>query len=98
MWSCPKCSESSDDAFDACWSCGASRDGSPPVPEPRKEVDCVRCRCRLVYDGTQTFHEGANWAQLGGLSELTVKDARFDRYRCPRCGRAELFTDPPEPT
>jgi hypothetical protein len=31
MWKCKHCSEQIDDSFDACWSCGYSRDGSPPT-------------------------------------------------------------------
>jgi len=31
MWKCKHCSEQSGDSFDACWSCGCSRDGSPPT-------------------------------------------------------------------
>jgi hypothetical protein len=27
MWQCLKCHEESEDSFDACWACGASRDG-----------------------------------------------------------------------
>ena len=29
MWKCKNCSEQLEDSFDACWSCGYSRDGSP---------------------------------------------------------------------
>ena len=89
MWTCARCGESSDDAFDACWRCA-----QPAEPEPPREIDCIRCRARLVPDGTQVFHDGANWAQIGGLSELTVAEVRFDRYRCPGCGRVELVAVP----
>ncbi len=27
MWNCPCCAKKVDDVFDACWNCGASRDG-----------------------------------------------------------------------
>jgi uncharacterized membrane protein YvbJ len=27
MWTCPNCGEPIDDGFDACWKCGAARDG-----------------------------------------------------------------------
>ena len=29
MWQCPNCGEQIDDAFDACWKCGAAQDGTP---------------------------------------------------------------------
>jgi Ca2+/Na+ antiporter len=28
MWKCPKCGESIEDSFDACWNCGSGKDGS----------------------------------------------------------------------
>src|SRR6266540_991310 len=28
MWDCPKCREEVEDAFEACWNCGTSRDGT----------------------------------------------------------------------
>ena len=31
MWKCKHCSEQLEDTFDACWSCGYTRDGSPPT-------------------------------------------------------------------
>jgi hypothetical protein len=98
MWTCPKCNESCEDTFDACWKCRTSKDGSPPAedadaePGTRRQVDCCRCKRPLEYIGTKRFHEGANWGALGGLGELFVKQERFDLYRCPQCGQVELFT------
>ena len=94
MWTCVRCGERSEDSFDACWQCGVSRDGAEPAPEPPRDMDCIRCRVRLLPDGIQSFHDGANWAQIGGLSELTVEERRFERYRCPGCGRVELVAVP----
>ncbi len=102
MWNCPKCGESSEDSFDACWKCGIGRDGTAPsaaapsteaVPDlaAQREVDCLRCRCRLQYAGTKRFHEGANWGLLGTLGELFVTQESFDLYRCPKCGKVEFF-------
>lgn len=31
MWRCSKCGEESDEAFDACWNCGADRDATVPA-------------------------------------------------------------------
>ncbi len=33
MWKCKNCSERNESNFDACWSCGHSRNGSPPKNE-----------------------------------------------------------------
>lgn len=35
MWNCPKCGESLEDTFDACWMCAAEEQPpSPPHAEP----------------------------------------------------------------
>lgn len=41
MWKCKHCSEQLEDSFDTCWSCGYSRDGSPPRPSEDERVDEV---------------------------------------------------------
>jgi hypothetical protein len=44
MWQCRKCGENIEDSFDACWSCGTSRDGvedpvfGPVVDQPELDV------------------------------------------------------------
>ena len=35
MWTCPKCSEKSEEQFHSCWSCGTKRDGTPPAKPPQ---------------------------------------------------------------
>lgn len=94
MWQCVKCREQIGDNFDACWSCGTSRDGVVPPDEPETHpVVCPRCRRKLDYVGTKSFHEGTRWGVLGDLGELFVKKERLDLYCCPRCGRVEFFVD-----
>jgi hypothetical protein len=36
MWTCLKCKENIENQFDACWSCGTKRDGTPPGKPPEK--------------------------------------------------------------
>lgn len=40
MWNCSKCAENIEDAFDVCWNCGTSRDGSPDA-DFKREVDAT---------------------------------------------------------
>jgi hypothetical protein len=62
--------------------------------EPGKDpILCPRCRRKLDYVGTKSFHEGTRWGILGDLGELFVNKERFDVYCCPRCGRVEFFVD-----
>ncbi|MGA9117459.1 MAG: hypothetical protein WB626_11840 [Bacteroidota bacterium] len=43
-WKCRNCGEECEDTFDACWNCGAGREGDPPgreFGEARLEVDSL---------------------------------------------------------
>jgi hypothetical protein len=107
MWTCGNCKEKVEDGFDACWNCGASREGVPdPAFRPERDVSaisppagaanpiaCPRCDRHLDYVGRKRFHEGTNWGAFGELGELFVKREHFDVYVCPRCGRVEFFVD-----
>lgn len=37
MWTCIKCGEEVEDQFDACWKCGAGKDGSEPMDESQEQ-------------------------------------------------------------
>ena len=39
MWECKHCSEQLEDSFETCWSCGYSRDGSPPAVSEDEPVE-----------------------------------------------------------
>ena len=55
MWSCPKCGESIEDNFDACWNCGTGQDGTAPAPwqpEPRGSEDIDRAAELQAAQGT----------------------------------------------
>jgi ribosomal protein L40E len=96
MWMCSKCHETLEDAFEACWKCGTSKDGEPDAafePAVVKALTCLRCEATLEHVGTKRFHEGARWGALGELGELFVKRDRFDVYACPQCGHVEFFLD-----
>ena len=105
MWVCGKCGEQSEDTFDACWKCGASRLGDPDpeftsasaaesgTPAPADPLTCLRCQRTLDYVGRKRFHEGTNWGFFGEVGELFVKRQHFDVYVCPRCGKVEMFVD-----
>jgi hypothetical protein len=104
MWTCAKCSEQIEGAFDACWKCGTSKDGVEDPgfiqqaergnePIERHPIYCARCEQALTYMGTKAFHEGARWGALGDIGELFVHKEKFDVYCCPRCGRVEFFVD-----
>ena len=101
LWTCAKCREEVEPAFDVCWKCGTSKEGvedpafrsAPAGPAAPKVLDCLRCRARMRYAGARRFHEGTGWGVLGNLGELFVNRERFDVYLCPSCGKVEFFAE-----
>ena len=101
MWSCPQCEATvDDDAWQACWGCGARRDQSPAeaAAEKAKRNDmraCLRCKTPLAFAGTRRFHHGGGrmdfW--LSDLGELFVGRETYDVFFCPACGKVEFFVD-----
>ncbi len=77
MWTCANCGEVSEESFDACWKCGTTRDGTPPVhPEvyqpdtenaeptgPAYETPCPIC-------GAASY----SWGDVQGHYPLIYKD------------------------
>jgi hypothetical protein len=101
MWTCAKCREEVEPAFDVCWKCGTSKEGvedpafgkaaGPDEAPAPKILDCLRCRARMRYAGARQFHEGTGWGVLGNLGELFVNRERFDVFLCLSCGKVEFF-------
>jgi hypothetical protein len=61
MWQCVKCGEKLEDSFDACWSCGTSRDGiqdesqAKAKHEREKSSFCPACGGKLPEEGARNF-------------------------------------------
>ncbi len=103
MWVCSQCNEVMKENFDACWNCGASRNGEPDPDfqvedtvrdlreRRRTTLRCLRCDRELDYMGTRRFHEGARLGVFGELAELFVNRENFDVYTCGRCGHVDFF-------
>jgi ribosomal protein S27AE len=102
---CPRCGETIEAEFDACWNCGTHRDGGAPDPAfardddapPVRALDCLRCRSPMAPLGRLRFHEGSRAMPflLGNLGELFVNRQHFDAYACERCGKVEFFLAAP---
>lgn len=103
VWKCPECSRVLEERFQACWSCGTSKEGvrdpdfeshrvgDSELPSQRGDLTCVRCDRDLDYLGARSFHEGARLGVFGNLFELFVNREAFDLYVCSECGHVEFF-------
>ena len=57
MWICKHCSEQLEDTFDSCWSCGYSRDCSPPTETFESEQ-----RAKAIGPAFKDRSGGRAWA------------------------------------
>jgi len=96
MKTCPNCNAEIEDNFEICWNCGYSLtenrviDFEKELNNPRN-IDCLRCKTKLLYSGIYRFHEGTRYGALGNLFELLVNQESFEIYVCPKCGKVEFF-------
>lgn len=61
------------------------------VPGPVQQIDCLRCKTPMSYNGNFRFHEGTRMGAMGDLFELFTNRESFDLYFCPNCGKVEFF-------
>ncbi len=98
MWTCQYCREVMEDQFDACWSCGCSRDGkrsldSTHEPPPRDVGSSLEHQFAEKFVCQQCKHRDARVERIftagGGFSKLLTKD--FLAVSCENCGSTQLF-------
>ena len=92
-WKCENCNTIiDDDGFQVCWNCNCEKgQTAPEVLSSRACLECIRCKSRLTFIGTKSFHEGTRWGVLGELGELFVNKEDFDMFACKSCGKVEFF-------
>lgn len=61
------------------------------VPGPAKQIDCLRCKIPMSFNGNYRFHEGTRMGVFGNAFELFTNRESFDLYFCPQCGKVEFF-------
>lgn len=93
---CPACKAEIDSHLNFCPYCKFDLKASAPLDHPGvtgpvKQIDCLRCKVPMSYNGNFRFHEGTRIGALGDLFELFVNRETFDLYFCPKCGKVEFF-------
>lgn len=88
---CPNCKAEVEDNFELCWNCNYSFTENTIVyfkedSKNNKELDCLRCKSRMVYTGEYKFHEGPI-----PIFELLQNRETYDLFACPQCGKVEFF-------
>ncbi|MDO8928817.1 MAG: hypothetical protein Q7W54_07500 [Bacteroidota bacterium] len=63
----------------------------PNISGPVAQIDCLRCKISMSYNGNVRFHEGTRMGAFGDLFELFTNRESFDLYFCPKCGKVEFF-------
>jgi hypothetical protein len=92
---CPGCNTETSSSFRYCTHCkfdlkDVLKDMGIKLPG-LKNIDCLRCKVPMEYQGNFSFHEGTRYGAMGNMFELLVNRASFDLYHCPECGKVEFF-------
>ncbi len=92
---CPKCNAEIEPSLYYCPKChydlSEINKESGTKPQGPKNVECLRCKVPLDYQGNFKFHEGSRIGAWGNLFELLENNESFDLYTCPKCGKVEFF-------
>ena len=99
MKNCPNCNSEVEDNFDLCWNCNFSFPDNKIVDfedieldKTNKNIDCLRCKVRLIYSGNFKFHEGTRLGIFGNIFEAFTNRESFDLFICPKCGKVEFYS------
>ncbi len=90
MKNCPICNSEVEDNFQLCWNCNYSFTEKKiaaikNINDGNRELNCLRCNIPLIFSGNYKFHEGTR------TGVFFVNRAKFDLYKCPKCGKVEFF-------
>lgn len=99
MKNCPKCNAEVENNFQLCWNCNYSFTEEKiieikDIAQGDQDIDCLRCKVPMIYNGEYKFHEGAITGVFGSLFEVFQNREKFDLYLCPKCGKVEFFSPP----
>lgn len=98
MWTCSNCREIIEDQFDACWTCGCSREGKLNLdflrePSFANEYAAVEKIVSKHYQCQKCEYGDARVERISsrgtGFAKLLAKD--FIAVSCENCGYTELF-------
>ncbi|MCV2352623.1 hypothetical protein LNV09_00450 [Paucibacter sp. B2R-40] len=70
MWKCKHCSKSIEDEFDACWSCGYSKEGIPPDKSINSES--AENRAELAREKNKSNAKGTLQVQMVSIVDASI--------------------------
>ena len=92
---CPKCNIEIKSSFNYCPFCQYDlrtiNKENGTKPRGPKQIDCLRCKVPLDFQGNFKFHEDSRDGSISELSEVFIYKGSFDFYCCPNCGKVEFF-------
>jgi Zn finger protein HypA/HybF involved in hydrogenase expression len=93
---CPECDSEIDSSLRFCPNCKHDLNSvieidKHGIPNPVIQIECLRCKVPMSFNGNYRFHEGTRMGALGDLFELFINRESFDLYFCPKCGKVEFF-------
>ncbi len=95
MWTCPKCREENDDAYEVCYNCGTSQEGEEDPRFRRAEETGAE------YEGDRPLVEAIPTtnipAALQPREPAPVPHPKWREVRCPSCQSEDLARDTASP-
>ncbi len=93
---CPQCQAEVDSKMQFCPYCKHDLNSVVELDKhgisgATKQIDCLRCKVPMLFNGNYRFHEGTRMGVFGDLAELFTNRESFDLYYCPACGKVEFF-------
>ena len=94
MWQCANCGEEIEETFNACWKCGAVREGYEPYVEDEYSGDagtvptaCIACGSERIVEGKIpahfTAHDIQGFALTFSTPGITID---YSTWICLHCG------------
>lgn len=83
MWKCLKCDEPQNDVYDACWKCGADKDGKiPPQVSPQTSEEGFLKRLK---DSKEKVEKNSILDTLGKDNKAKKEFEKAGTKKCPYC-------------
>jgi Zn finger protein HypA/HybF involved in hydrogenase expression len=92
---CPRCNGEIMTASNYCPHCYFDlreiNKANGTIPQAPRQMDCLRCKVPLDYQGNYKFTEYPPAGSFNNLFQVFINRESFDFYSCPSCGKVEFF-------
>ena len=92
---CPVCNNEVKSYLHSCPYCHndlrKTDQESETEPTAGKQLDCLRCKSVMDFQGNFKFDDGTRAGSPGNMLGVFINKESLDVYSCPQCGKIEFF-------